>query len=70
VAKHLIVCYASLKSILCEQKSKTEAANTKGKKGAKIKMEKNAIGADYDIFLKNNHGGSDEDDGGDGDEFM
>lgn len=41
----------------------------KGKKGAKIKLEKNAIGADYDIFLKDNAaggGGFDED----GDDFM
>jgi len=29
----------------------------KGKKGAKIKIEKNAIGTDYDIFLKDNAGG-------------
>ena len=29
----------------------------KGKKGAKIKLEKNAVSADYDIFLKDSHGG-------------
>lgn len=43
----------------------------KGKKGAKIKVEKNAIGTDYDIFLKDSNGGGGggfEDD--DGDDFM
>lgn len=48
-----------------------ETVGKKGKKGAKIKLEKNAIGTDYDIFLKDSHGGAGAIAGDDdGDDFM
>lgn len=52
-----------------EKKNNPKETGKKGKKGAKIKLEKNAIGADFDMFLKDSHGGVVDDDD-DGDDFM
>ena len=46
----------SFNSFTCFQKNNPKEVK-KGKKGAKIKLEKNAVSADYDIFLKDSHGG-------------